>query len=176
MSYLCLSSIKFNFVYWPGHQSFVSLVTFSLPFLVYLAKGSATWQYDLGGCEFVWGRTLSCQLNMNSTHSYEGIFMRKKFPTKFLMVSTYSSEQCMVLDEGELIPRCCATSKMRRGFRPSTSKAFKMGGNFSSNWTSTTAPITAMIFPVDPGFAAGAELEVLGAVAAAAETGLSVET
>ena len=52
-----------------------------------------------------------------------------------------------------------------------------MGGRPSSNCTSTTAPITAIILPTAPGFVAGGAVVVLGAgAAAAADTGLSVET
>lgn len=38
---------------------------------------------------------------------------------------------------------------MSRGERPVTSRPFKMGGRFSSNWTSTTAPMTATILPFE---------------------------
>lgn len=43
-------------------------------------------------------------------------------------------------------PKCWATSKIRRGVRFSTSRAFKIGGRLSSNWTSTTAPMTATTY------------------------------
>ena len=44
-------------------------------------------------------------------------------------------------------PRCCATSKTSLFPELSTSNAVKISGNAPSNWTSTTAPITWMIFP-----------------------------
>ena len=80
--------------------------------------------------------------------------------------------------QNKFLPKCWATSRMSLGDLPSTSKEFKMGGRSSSNWTSTTAPITAIILPTASAPAGGVEV-VLGAaaeVAAAAETGLSVET
>lgn len=45
-------------------------------------------------------------------------------------------------------PRCCDTSKTNLWLNPSTSNAFRICGNPSSNWTSTTAPITWEIFPL----------------------------
>uniref|UniRef100_A0A1B0CLT8 Uncharacterized protein n=1 Tax=Lutzomyia longipalpis TaxID=7200 RepID=A0A1B0CLT8_LUTLO len=52
-------------------------------------------------------------------------------------------------------PKCWATSRTSLGLRPSTSNAFKIGGRFSSNCTSTTAPITATTRPLlAPAFAA----------------------
>ena len=68
---------------------------------------------------------------------------------------------------------------MSLGDLPSTSSEFRIGGRASSNCTSTTAPITAMILPTAPGAAAGAAEPAFGAAAdaaAAADTGLSVET
>lgn len=47
-----------------------------------------------------------------------------------------------------LPPKCWDTSNTNLWFKPSTSKAFKICGNPSSNWTSTTAPITWDIFPL----------------------------
>lgn len=44
-------------------------------------------------------------------------------------------------------PRCCATSRTSLDSRPATSRAFRMGGRSSSNWTSTTAPMTATMRP-----------------------------
>lgn len=46
------------------------------------------------------------------------------------------------------LPKCWATSKTSLLSLPCTSRAFRMGGNPSSNWTSTTAPMTATIRPV----------------------------
>lgn len=46
------------------------------------------------------------------------------------------------------LPKCWATSKTSLLSLPCTSKAFRIGGNPSSNWTSTTAPMTATIRPV----------------------------
>lgn len=46
------------------------------------------------------------------------------------------------------LPKCWATSKTSLVSLPCTSRAFRMGGNPSSNWTSTTAPMTATIRPV----------------------------
>jgi len=48
------------------------------------------------------------------------------------------------------LPKCWATSRMRRGDRSDTTRALRMGGSWSSNWTSTTAPITATIRPLPP--------------------------
>ena len=47
-----------------------------------------------------------------------------------------------------LPPKCWATSKTSLCWKPSTSKALRMGGNSPSKCTSTTAPITYEIFPV----------------------------
>lgn len=46
------------------------------------------------------------------------------------------------------LPKCWATSRIRRGLRLLTSRAFRMGGSCSSNWTSTTAPMTATMRPL----------------------------
>ena len=45
-------------------------------------------------------------------------------------------------------PRCYATSRINLCVVPSTSNAFKIGGKPSSNYTSTTAPITYVILPI----------------------------
>lgn len=81
-------------------------------------------------------------------------------------------------------PKCCATSSTRRIEFSRTSKAVKIGGNPSSNLTSTTAPMTwqtlpiapapvnsSVIFPLGPPdpFAGGGE----GAAAEAAEVAYS---
>ncbi|KAB8100501.1 hypothetical protein EE612_031052, partial [Oryza sativa] len=47
-------------------------------------------------------------------------------------------------------PRCCATSSTRRMLWSSTSSAVRMGGNPSSNRTSTTAPMTWHTCPTAP--------------------------
>lgn len=53
-------------------------------------------------------------------------------------------------------PKCWATSKTSLVSLPCTSKAFRMGGSPSSNWTSTTAPMTATMRPVAaPAFGEG---------------------
>ena len=94
-------------------------------------------------------------------------FEQDKFNYKTILKGQYNS-----------LPKCCATSRMSLGDLPSTSKEFKIGGRPSSNWTSTTAPITAIILPT-AGAPAGVVDVVFGAAAeaaAAAETGLSVET
>ena len=81
-------------------------------------------------------------------------------------------------EQRKFLPKCCATSKMSLGDLPSTSKEFKIGGRPSSNWTSTTAPMTAIILPTASAPAGVVEV-VFGAAAeaaAAAATGLSVET
>lgn len=65
---------------------------------------------------------------------------------------------------------------MSLGDLPSTSREFKMGGRPSSNWTSTTAPMTAIILPTASVPAAGVVFGAAAEAAAAAETGLSVET
>ena len=44
-------------------------------------------------------------------------------------------------------PKCWATSRTSLGERPPTSKALRISGRPSSNCTSTTAPITATIWP-----------------------------
>lgn len=78
----------------------------------------------------------------------------------------------------KFLPKCWATSRMSLGDLPSTSREFKIGGRPSSNWTSTTAPITAIILPTASPPAGVVEV-VFGAAAeaaAAADTGLSVET
>lgn len=46
------------------------------------------------------------------------------------------------------LPRCWATSKTSLDSRPDTSRALRMGGRPSSNWTSTTAPMTATMRPL----------------------------
>lgn len=54
------------------------------------------------------------------------------------------------------LPKCWATSKTSLVSRPCTSRAFRMGGRPSSNWTSTTAPMTATMRPVAaPAFGEG---------------------
>src|SRR5262245_16361576 len=50
-------------------------------------------------------------------------------------------------------PRCCATSRTRRWPPFLVSSAFRMAGRWSSNWTSTTAPMTWVIFPTALGVA-----------------------
>merc|ERR1719348_1035228 len=44
-------------------------------------------------------------------------------------------------------PKCWATSSTSLGDLLETSKAFRISGSPSSNWTSTTAPMTATIWP-----------------------------
>ena len=44
-------------------------------------------------------------------------------------------------------PKCCATSKTSLFPELSHSSAVNISGNCPSNWTSTTAPITCVIFP-----------------------------
>eukprot|EP00961_Rhodomonas_salina_P273591 3696797-Rhodomonas_salina.2 len=44
-------------------------------------------------------------------------------------------------------PRCCATSSTRRMGCSCTSSALRMAGSSPSNCTSTTAPMTCVIFP-----------------------------
>mmetsp|Transcript_9716 Transcript_9716/g.29543 ORF Transcript_9716/g.29543 Transcript_9716/m.29543 type:complete len:828 (-) Transcript_9716:1102-3585(-) len=44
-------------------------------------------------------------------------------------------------------PRCCATSSTRRMSWSFTSSALRIGGSSSSNWTSTTAPMTCATLP-----------------------------
>ena len=58
-------------------------------------------------------------------------------------------------------PKCWATSKTKRGdpFSTLTSKAFKIGGNGPSNWTSTTAPMTWVTLPLPLNTAAEAEYD-----------------
>ena len=51
------------------------------------------------------------------------------------------------------LPKCWATSKMSFGDLPSTSKALRIGGRLSSNWTSTTAPMTETTRPLLPALA-----------------------
>ena len=65
------------------------------------------------------------------------------------------------------LPRCCATSSTSLGVRFCTSRALRMGGSPSSNWTSTTAPITATTRPLAaaaPGFAAAAAAALFSAI------------
>src|ERR1044071_1889349 len=45
-------------------------------------------------------------------------------------------------------PRCCATSSTSRLSPFLVSSEFKIAGRLPSNWTSTTAPITWVMFPV----------------------------
>ena len=44
-----------------------------------------------------------------------------------------------------LSPKCWATSKTSLVSVPCTSRAFRMGGSPSSNWTSPTTPVTATV-------------------------------
>src|SRR4029079_8283554 len=63
-------------------------------------------------------------------------------------------------------PRCCATSSTRRLPPFLVSSAFRIAGRWSSNCTSTTAPMTCVIFPTALGVAMSflvTELERLGA-------------
>lgn len=46
-----------------------------------------------------------------------------------------------------ILPKCWATSKISLDSLPCTSKALRIGGNPWSNCTSTTAPITATMWP-----------------------------
>src|SRR5581483_8755840 len=50
-------------------------------------------------------------------------------------------------------PKCCATSSTRRLPPFLVSSAFKIAGRWSSNCTSTTAPMTCVIFPTALGVA-----------------------
>src|SRR6187401_257592 len=63
-------------------------------------------------------------------------------------------------------PRCCATSSTRRLPPFLVSSAFRIAGRWSSNCTSTTAPMTCVIFPTALGVAMSSlvtELKRLGA-------------
>src|SRR3954465_529960 len=51
-------------------------------------------------------------------------------------------------------PRCCATSRTRRLSPFLVSSAFRIAGRWSSNCTSTTAPMTWVIFPTALGVVA----------------------
>ena len=55
---------------------------------------------------------------------------------------TRPSDASMAMVRTVFSPRCCATSSTRRWPLLSHSKAFRMAGRWSSNWTSTTAPMT----------------------------------
>lgn len=118
----------------------------------------AHWDPDRGSCveDFLTADQTLCTIHSNGpdcvftwrdtwerTHS-----SHSRYPNTDLLSSVKTSG---------LLPRCCATSSTSLLSRPATSSALRMGGRPSSNWTSTTAPITATIRPLaSAAWAAGA--------------------
>ena len=62
----------------------------------------------------------------------------------FISIHEFKISKYLTVD----LPRCCATSNIRRGVLFCTSKALRIGGSISSNCTSTTAPMTATTRPL----------------------------